>query len=404
MTPEQWQRVFALVKASQERGESEPTSFLARNCAGEEELLSAAKSLLLAQKQMGSFLEQPGSRLAFVNGKAETSRTGRALSSIAEESRALARGSKLGRYVVLDLLGTGGMGVVYAAYDPDLDRKLAIKLLHPEATKGLVADRRARLLREGQALARLSHTNVVAIHDVGALGDDVFIAMEYVDGCTLKGWLKAERREWPEIVAMFVQAGRGLAAAHSAGIVHRDFKPDNVLVGKDGRARVLDFGLARSPVSAQTASTVQLTANGQGTKSIAPKLLADAVTIAGTLIGTPAYMSPEQIAGSDVDPRTDQFSFCAALYQALYGELPFDGYTLIDRLAAIREGNPRHAKAGNRPRWLHEAVLKGLHSEPAARYPTMEALLHKLEQNRVKVWRRVRCSRRRGYRSPRRPL
>jgi len=157
----------------------------------------------------------------------------------------LERGTGLGRYVVIDKLGEGGMGVVYAAYDPDLDRKVALKLLRTKPGSSETADRRVRLLREAQAMARLSHRNVIAVYDVGTLGDQIFIAMELVEGGTLGDWMRGQRRPWREVVKNFIRAGRGLAAAHQAGLIHRDFKPDNVLLGKDGQVRVTDFGLAR---------------------------------------------------------------------------------------------------------------------------------------------------------------
>ncbi len=162
-------------------------------------------------------------------------------------AEALGRGVAVGRYVVLDRIGAGGMGVVYAAYDPELDRRVALKLLRPDRFGGDAG--RLRLLREAQALARLTHPNVVAVYDVGTFGDRVFVAMELVEGETLRQWLRAEPRSprpWREVLERFLPAGRGLAAAHAAGLVHRDFKPENVLLGRDGRARVVDFGLAKA--------------------------------------------------------------------------------------------------------------------------------------------------------------
>src|SRR3954453_18295126 len=156
----------------------------------------------------------------------------------------LPRGSAVGRYVVLERIGSGGMGVVYAAYDPELDRKVALKLLRPDRA-GAVGEAALRLQREAQAIARLSDPHVVAVYDAGTLGEQVFVAMEFVEGRTLREWLKAEPRSWSEILKAFLAAGRGLAAAHDAGLVHRDFKPDNVLLGGDGRVKVADFGLAR---------------------------------------------------------------------------------------------------------------------------------------------------------------
>jgi serine/threonine protein kinase len=234
---------------------------------------------------------------------------------------ALGRGSTLGRYLILDFLGVGGMGVVYSAYDPGLDRKVAIKLLRPttNAHGGTTAGR-SRLLREAQALARLSHPNVIAVHDVGTFEDQVFVAMEYAEGQTLSAWLREEPRSVREIVAAFLEAGRGLAAAHAAGLVHRDFKPANVLFG-NGRARVLDFGLACTDVSRESGERVVALEDlppalplpppltGDSTQDPSLNALGTPLTMTGTLMGTPAYMAPEQMAGRPVDARTDQFSF-----------------------------------------------------------------------------------------------
>ena len=391
LTAEQWQRAFAAVKASQGHPESRQAAFLAEACGNEANVFRAAQSLLVAQQGMGSFLEKPCGPEGLANeAGGNPSVTATSASPISDVPEALVRGTMVGRYALLHLLGKGGMGLIYAAHDPELGRKLAIKLMHPGALKTLLgSDGRARLLREAQAMARLAHPNVIAVHDVGTFADEVFIAMEYVDGYTLKGWLKAQRREWPEIVGMFVQAGHGLSAAHSAGIVHRDFKLENVLVGNDGRARVLDFGLARDTLAEEVPDAILASVDGHTTDSIGANLIADAITLPGTLLGTPAYMAPEQLAAGKVDARTGQFSFCASLFQSLYGELPFRGDTLQQRLAAIREGRTSQPKASNVPGWLREVVLKGLNSDPADRYPSMEALLHHLQQNPRNTWRRV---------------
>jgi tetratricopeptide (TPR) repeat protein/predicted Ser/Thr protein kinase len=285
----------------------------------------------------------------------------------------LGRGAALGRYLVLDVLGGGGMGVVYTAYDPELDRKLAIKLLRPSGSSDSDASiGRTRLLREAQAMARLQHPNVIAVHDVGTFEDQVFIAMEHVEGTTLTAWLEETPRSWREALAPLVEAGRGLAAAHAAGIVHRDFKPDNVLVGKDGRVRVLDFGLAR----AQEGAPDEPSPKRAFRAGSAPSALETPVTQTGALLGTPAYMPPEQLFGGTVDARSDQFSFCVALYEALYGERPFDGTKLVTLAGAVSEGRIRPAPAGSRvPAWLRQIVLRGLRVGAEDRWPSIEALL-----------------------------
>ncbi len=225
-------------------------------------------------------------------------------------AEALERGAAVGRYVILDRIGAGGMGVVYAAYDPELDRRVALKLLR---TDRFAAPGHLRLLREAKALARLTHPNVVAVHDAGTFGDQVFVAMELVEGETLRQWLEAGARSWREVLDRLLAAGRGLAAAHAAGLVHRDFKPENVLLGRDGRVRVVDFGLAKALADAAE----EPAAPDSGGE------LASPLTEWGAVLGTPAYMAPEQIRGIAADARSDQFSFCVALYEALYGERPF---------------------------------------------------------------------------------
>ncbi len=247
------------------------------------------------------------------------------------DDETLPRGSPLGRYVILHRLGSGGMGIVYAAYDPELDRGIALKLLRPSAGDSAMAERRARLLREAQAMARINHPNVIAVHDVGTVDERVFVAMELVEGVTLAAWLAERERPPGEIVAAFAQAGRGLAAAHSRGLVHRDFKPDNVLFGADGRVRVLDFGLAHAdaalpgsadstfpPIDASPARSVSSIPLAIGSGR-----LSDPITRESSLLGTPWYMSPEQLAQRRSDARSDQWSFCASLHEALYGEHPF---------------------------------------------------------------------------------
>src|SRR5262249_16347665 len=197
----------------------------------------------------------------------------------------------------------------------ELDRKVALKLLRPEAAEHRKDPRaKERLLREAQAMARLSHPNVIAVHDLGTLGEQVFIAMELVDGRTLAQWLKENQRSGREILEVALQAGKGLAAAHSAGLVHRDFKPDNVLVGRDGQVKVLDFGLARA-VEELTALAAPTLPRSLEASPVTPRALEAQLTKTGMFLGTPAYMAPEQLLGKPTDARTDQFSFCVALYE-----------------------------------------------------------------------------------------
>jgi hypothetical protein len=290
---------------------------------------------------------------------------------------AVAASSRLGRFAVLRELGVGGMGTVHVAYDEELDRKLAIKLLHARSGGTLG---RGRLLREAQAMARLSHPNVVQIYEVGEHGPDVFVAMELVDGGTLAAWQRERPRDLGEIVAMYVQAGRGLAAAHAAGLVHRDFKPENVLVGADGRARVGDFGLARARAAETEISTAPAAMPPDSAASGSNNVLATPLTATGALAGTPAYMSPEQFHGSQVDAASDQFSFCAALYEALYARRPFAGETLPELVLAVTGGALRPPLADTSvPARLFEVLRRGLATDPNARWPNMDALLAELD-------------------------
>jgi tetratricopeptide (TPR) repeat protein len=302
---------------------------------------------------------------------------------LGERSASLPAGATVGRFVVLGLAGGGGMGLVYAAYDPELDRKVALKFLRPSASSAAEEQGlSARLLREAQAMARLSHPNVLAVYDVGTYDDQVFVAMEYVEGQTLARWLRDRERPWREVLDRFRRAGEGLAAAHAAGIVHRDFKPDNVLVGRDGRVRVTDFGLAR------TTGGVETGAAGAGAASSAPT--DTPLTQAGSLLGTPAYMAPEQLLGQPSDARTDLFSFCVSLYEALYRQRPFAGDTLEALRQAVLRGQvrepPRNASV---PVWLRRMLLRGLRGSPEERYPSMTALLEALGRDPRRRWRRV---------------
>ncbi|MGD0526744.1 MAG: protein kinase [Polyangiaceae bacterium] len=267
------------------------------------------------------------------------------------EAGAAREGTAVGRYVLRALVGVGGMGQVFEAYDPELARKVAIKVLNASGTDeqmGLLAE---RMRHEGQAMAKLSHPNVVAVHDVGTVDGRVFVAMEYVEGATLRAWLRTER-SWEEALDVLSHAGRGLAAAHAAGLVHRDFKPDNVLVGDDGRVRVTDFGLAHAPDAQRT----------------------------GAIAGTPPYMAPEALAGGPIDARSDVFGFCVTLHEALYGVRPFGGRTVDELRDAIAGAKLREVPAGGVPEAIRRAVLKGLRADPAERYAKLEDLLDVLRR------------------------
>jgi tetratricopeptide (TPR) repeat protein/predicted Ser/Thr protein kinase len=297
-------------------------------------------------------------------------------------------GTRLGRYVVLEEIGAGGMGLVFAAYDPELNRKVALKLMKP--TQRERARKRGRLLKEAQALAKLAHPNVITVYDVGTLDERVFVAMELVEGDTLKGWLQSAKRRWDEVLSVFVPAGRGLSAAHAAGLIHRDFKPDNVLIGGDGRVRVMDFGLARPAPGSESVSldperSIDDDTDDEPLPDAPPDpgdVAAPMMTQTGSIMGTPAFMAPEQHLGRVTDPRSDQFSFCVALYQGLYGELPFEGRDAGTLTRRKLEGAVREAPSGiSVPGWVRRAMLRGLESEPAARWPSMDELLDELEND-----------------------
>jgi tetratricopeptide (TPR) repeat protein len=273
-----------------------------------------------------------------------------------------APGSTVGRFVVEGTLGAGGMGVVLAAFDPALSRKVALKLLRPGGgARGEVG--RELLRREAQAMAQLAHPNVATVYEVGSVGEQLFVAMELVEGQTLSGWLRQAPRDWRAVVAMFVAAGRGLEHAHAAGLVHRDFKPDNVLVGREGRPRVTDFGL----VSLRAAE---------------PSLAVQSPVQTLSQAGTVAYMAPEQLRGEPSDARSDQFAFCVALHHALYGERPF----AADAPPEARSAPPRPPPGRRVPARLYPVIARGLAAAPEQRWPSMSALLKELSREPQRRW------------------
>jgi serine/threonine protein kinase/tetratricopeptide (TPR) repeat protein len=362
----------------------------------------------------------------------------RARSSSVPLERTLERGDKIGRYVVLGTIGRGGMGVVYSAWDPQLDRKIALKLVGvttPDETTSELGSQHARLLREAQSLARLEHPNVVKVHDVGLHVDQIYIAMEHVEGHSLREWLRTRRRSVRTIVEVYRSAAQGLAAAHAAQLVHRDFKPDNVLVGEDGAVKVVDFGLAREAegdaatprlrawsrtepkvIAALEAAASEAQISAGDTRGGAVEWLdarasasdsagaldsdaldsgglvnspplssllrsSGSLTLAGAILGTPAYMAPEQHAGQAIDARSDQYSFCVSLWEAVYGKRPFSGRDPKQLAERKRRVQLRESTRGVPvPRWLRALLLRGLALEPEQRFADMRELIVALDR------------------------
>lgn len=264
-----------------------------------------------------------------------------------------------GQYRVDKAVGAGGMGVVYLARDLRLERAVAIKLGAARSSSAL-----ARIQGEAAALAQLSHPNVVVVHQVGQHAGRIYIAMEYVGGGTARSWVSERPRTWREIVALYAAAGDGLAAAHEAGLVHRDVKPDNVVVGDDGRPRVADFGLARA-IAAADGDADEGAASGEV-----------ASTRTGAVVGTLGYMPPEQLAGEAVDARADQFAFAVSLYEALFGQPPFVGTTYAELVQHVVAGVPLEIpRATPVPAAIQRAILRGLARQPADRFASMDELL-----------------------------
>ena len=311
-------------------------------------------------------------------------------------------GASIGRFIVVRHVGDGGMGMVFAAYDEELDRKVALKLLRRD--KSADAHGRDRMLREAQALAKLSHPNVVQVYDVGEFEELVFVAMEFLEGRTLRQWMRAGEHPTREVLEVFLQAGRGLAAAHGVGLVHRDFKPNNVIIGADGRVRVLDFGLAHAegatPEELREGAALDpdpdrlsvSSSSGAASASLSRSLAASSsllsrnLTVTGALIGTPAYMSPEQFLGAAADARSDQFSFCVALYEALYGVRPWRARTVLELKRLVCAGQlPEPPRGASVPRWVRRVLARGLSAKRDDRFPSMEALLSALERDPVRA-------------------
>lgn len=287
----------------------------------------------------------------------------------------LERGTSVGRYVILDRLGVGGMGIVYRAYDPDLDRAVALKLV-----RAVTAETTARLVSEAQALAKVSHPNIVQVFDVGVFGETVFIALELVEGRTLWHWWKETSPSWRVLLPQLVEAGRGLAAAHAAGLVHRDFKPQNAIVGTDGRVRVLDFGLAKVGMAPAE------------DEDSADEVHADTLpqVVVSRITGTPFYMAPEQRKKGLLDARADQFAFGVSCWELLYGQRAFVGENLQQYAEASTTGQLRAPPPGTAvPAWIRRVLVRTLAAAPADRYPTMDDVLAALAKDPAKRRRRI---------------
>ncbi len=293
--------------------------------------------------------------------------------------------AQIGRFRIRARVGVGANAVIYSAWDDQQERPVAIKLLRDD--RSFRPDTRARFLREAKSMARLHHPNVVRIYEVGIHGGPphgeprVFLAMEYVEGQSLREWVEREKPSAEAILDRYLEAGRGLAAAHAAGLMHRDFKPDNVLLGSDGRVRVADFGLARSTRGTDSFQTLEeMTPGLRAVLEGGPDLLA---TIG--LSGTPAYMALEQHFGRPTDARADQFAFCVALWEALYGQRPYQGKTAGAIARAIETRSitaPARDKAAAVQAGVRKALERGLAPEAADRWPTMDVLLGELEEGR----------------------
>lgn len=282
----------------------------------------------------------------------------------------------IGRFRVIERLGSGAHGVVFAAEDPRLERRVAIKLLRRERVQGteLGGGAQERLLREAKTLAKLRHRNVVSVHEIGEHDGRVFLAMELVEGQTLAQWIEDGPHAAEAIVTVFLAAGDGLAAAHSAGLVHRDFKPANVLIDADGHVRVADFGLARTAGSDDaTQSNIPSDAGGSVEENL---------TATGVLVGTPVYMAPELLSGAGATALSDQYAFCLALDEAFYGARRFSGRNIAELAANIALGREAEREPASIPRAVRRVINRGLSADPAHRFGSMEELLTELRRER----------------------
>lgn len=329
----------------------------------------------------------------YVNPSEETTAP---LETPPEYSDDIPLGTEIGRYEVLERLGEGGMGVVYAAHDHDLNRRVAIKILKlsvSESSDEPSETTRARLLREAQAMAQLSHhPNIVTVYDVGTFAERVFIVMQYIEGRPINEFITVNNLGWEDAIYLYLRAARGLICAHEAGLVHRDFKPDNVLVSDDRGVKVMDFGLTRREGRNPTMTLTKEEADKYRKQPLEANL-----TETGRIMGTPSYMAPEQFLMLPVDSRSDQFAFCVSLFEALAGFRPYQADSFMSLARAVLDQNIVRPPAGNKvPDWIWDALMKGLRREPNDRWATMHDLSDALREPppHIKLARRKRWMRR----------
>jgi len=332
----EWDRVKRVFQSVLEQSPDARAAFLAQACGGDRSLRAEVESLLRAHEQAGSFAERPA-----VDGVT---------------SRPLQHGDRLGQYDIVELIGAGGMGEVYRARDAKLGRDVAIKVLPLFTTN---ADRLARFEREGGLLASLNHPHLLTVHDIGNVGGRPYLVTEFIDGGTLKTWTLGETRTWRQSVDLLVGVADGLAAAHASGIVHRDVKPDNILISKTGYGKLADFGLAKLYEALDDA---------------APTPTVTMRTQPGLIVGTIAYMSPEQASGKPADARSDIFSFGVVLYEVLSGRRPFVGASDLEVLQRVQHQTP-DTLGESIPPALRMVVEKALEKDPAERYQSMREVV-----------------------------
>jgi hypothetical protein len=355
MTPERYQRIKELFHSALERAVEERPAFLAEACGDDTALLAKVEALVAADEKPGSFMDAPAYAVA--------------AEMLTENSTGALVGQSIGHYQILALLGSGGMGDVYLARDTRLGRKVALKLLPDYLTDDEGRIRRFR--QEARAASALNHPNVLTIYEIEQAGGRYFIATEFVEGETLRQRLKGGRFRPCEALDVAAQIAGALSKAHQAGIIHRDIKPENIMLDAEGRAKVLDFGLAK-----YTRPLGGVAADDANTESVH--------TVPGMLMGTTAYMSPEQARGLAVDARTDVWSLGVVLYEMLAGRKPFGGQTPSDVLAAIleREPEPLPAEDADVTDELRRIVSKALRKDRGKRYQTSRDLALDLESLR----------------------